>query len=166
MTALEDYPEWRAPQLPSGDPERVHLEQRPKAVEKDWFVRNRDWSRRLGFERDVDLYYLTIAMPNWDNFAMHLRVTQSRRDLLRLTMAARIVQLRTGADDLAPLTPEQMSEFFPGETLEDPFAPGSPYLWDAVRQAYYSVGPDGKDESAKTLISGMNNYSSGDIFFE
>lgn len=65
--------------------------------------------------------------------------------LLRLAIANRIIEIETGAK--ATSSTAFVPRFFPEEPL-DPFS-DKPFLWDALRQRFYSVGRNGVDDGGQ-----------------
>ncbi len=71
-----------------------------------------------------------------------MRMERAKYDLVALAMAARIDALegRPRARDMNALAPRYFAT-----PLMDPFS-GKPYPYSATAEAFYSVGPDGKDD--------------------
>ncbi len=136
------------PQMPQPPDSRNHL----------------TFARMLGFEWPTLMMMSAIAAPNFLNAQIRERCAIAQFDLNRLNLATRIEELETGQKptDQAAI----ISKYFPepledAHTLEDQKAP---YRFDTAKGVFYSIGPNGADNSNSIQYDPSNGITSaGDI---
>lgn len=120
------------------------------------------WSDLALFSRTSVELLLAIALPNFLEADNRQKAAESKYELCRLSIAARIRELEgRPVDSIADLAPE----LIPEEPL-DPFS-GEPFLQAPPNVYFYSVGPNEIDEGTEIEYDSTNGtVSSGDIFFD
>lgn len=90
----------------------------------------------------------------------------ARYRLMRLRLAQRIAELEGRTEDAAT---QDQARLLDGEILRDPFS-GQPFLFNAERRRFYSVGPDRDDDGGHHLpdrsTHGSPPDADGDLFLE
>ena len=103
----------------------------------------------LGLSNATDRYvYACSINRNWRKMPVMEKAVTAEFHLARLTLASRIQKLKTrkfprSAGELVP-------ELLPEEPA-DPFS-GNSFRCDRIGEFFYSVGPDGQDDSCRAIV--------------
>lgn len=116
----------------------------------------------------VDILVSTFIMhgTNYEEAAIRMRVQQALYEVARLTLATRLVQLELGTDAAQPANLEQSVTKYISPIPNDPFSSGTRAMRMTPDGRFYSIGPDGKDDSLSLIYdSRRGTFSPGDVYF-